>query len=300
MILPVKFLWEQLDGPQVNGIMTATYNYFKEMFDSKLDYLNTMNVDTANDSHLTFLGILANFIRPVIVVPDKDYFFLTEHAEHNSTQGFSSVEERNVGGRLVGKEGIAVEAHPLNTEHYRVLLKTYIEGEGEIGSLSLLDDICYNLSKLDQPTRDPFYTFTFMDEDIPEGRAPGDVYIDIGTLADWNNPMQIYAILNGLAKSAYYPIPQLFISIATTITVPTPTSSLPGGTYSGPQEIELTCAMSSALIYYTTDGRQPTPEDTKYIKGTKLTISKSTLLKVKAFAPNLNSSKVATYNYTII
>ena len=36
MILPVKFLWEQLDGPQVNGIMTATYNYFKEMLTQNL------------------------------------------------------------------------------------------------------------------------------------------------------------------------------------------------------------------------------------------------------------------------
>ena len=300
MILPVKFLWEQLDGPQVQGIMNATYQYYKEMFDSKLEYLNTMNVENANDSHLTFLGILANFIRPVISVPDKDYFFLTENAEHDSKQGFSSIDNRTVGGRLVSKEGATTEARPLNTEHYRLLLKAYIEGDGELGGLELLDDICYNLSILDQPKITPFYVFEFMEGDnIPEGRAPGDVYIDIGTLDDWNNPMQIYAILRGLSKSAYYPVPQLFISIDTVLTVPTPTSSLPSGTYTGTQEITLACKMTSATIYYTTDGRIPTTEDKLYVYGTTISITKTTLLRAKAFAANRNSSSVMSFNYII-
>lgn len=300
MILPVKFLWEQLDGPQVQGIMNATYQYYKEMLDSKLEYLNTMNVENANDSHLTFLGILANFIRPVISVPDKDYFFLTENAEHDSTQGFSSIDNRTVGGRLVSKEGATTEAHPLNTEHYRLLLRAYIEGDGELGGLKLLDDICYKLSILDQPKITPFYVFEFMEGDnIPEGRAPGDVYVDIGTLDDWNNPMQIYAILRGLSKSTYWPVPQLFISIDTAITVPTPTSSLPSGTYTGTQEVTLTCQMTTATIYYTTDGRVPTTEDTLYISGAILSITKTTLLRVKAFAANHNSSSVANFNYII-
>lgn len=300
MILPIKFLWEQLDGPQVQGIMNATYQYYKEMFDSKLEYLNTMGVENANDSHLTFLGILANFIRPVISVPDRDYFFLTEHAEHDSTQGFSSIGDRTIGGRLVSKEGVTTEAHPLNTEHYRLLLKAYIEGEGELGGLVLLDDICYKLSVLDQPKITPSYVFEFIGgDDIPEGRAPGDVYIDIGTLSDWNNPMQIYAILRGLAKSTYWPVPQLFISIDTAITVPTPTSSLPSGTYTGPQEVTLACTMSNASIYYTTDGRVPTNEDNLYVYGTTISITKTTSLRVKAFAANYNSSSVANFNYII-
>ena len=77
MILPVKFLWEQLDGPQITAIENALFQYFTDIFDTKLDYLSTMNVDTANDSHLTFLGILANFVRPVITVPDREFFYFT-------------------------------------------------------------------------------------------------------------------------------------------------------------------------------------------------------------------------------
>lgn len=300
MILPVKYLWEQLDGPQITAIEEATFEYFKQMLDTKLDYLNTIDVNTANDSHLTFLGILANFVRPVITVPDKDFFFLTEDVEHNSGHGFSSISAPTVGGRLVGIEGVTTEARPLNTEHYRMLLKAYINNEGELGSLKLLDDICYELSILDQPDVTPFYRFEFMEGDnIPEGRSHGDVYIDIGGLNDWKNPMQVYAILRGLAKSAYWPVPQLFISVDTVITVPSPTSNQPSGTYQGPLDVELSCSMSSAVIHYTLDGGTPTSDSPIYVPGHPITISKSTTLRARAFTPNYNNSNIVEFNYII-
>lgn len=300
MILPVKFLWEQLDGPQVRALAQAQFEYFKQMFDDKLDYLSNMSVDTANDSHLTFLGILANFTRPVITVPDKDFFYLTEHFEHNNDHGFSSIDNRTRGGRLVGLEGATTEARPLNTEHYRLLLKSYIEGDGELGGLVLLDEICYRLSKLDQPEAVPFYTFEFMEgDDIPAGRAPGDVYIDIGTLDNWNNPMQVYAILRGLGNSTYWPVPQLFISIDTTITVPNPTANLPSGTYTGSQSIELHCDMQGATIYYTTDGGTPSTETKIYNPLNPIIVSESTLIRARAIAAGYNSSSIVEFNYTI-
>lgn len=301
MILPVRFFWEQLDGPQVNALMDAIYEYFKSMFDDKLDYLNTLNIESANDSHLTFLGMLANFTRPIITVPDKDFFFLTEDVETGSDHGFASLDNRLVGGRLTGIEGATTEARALNTEHYRALLRAFIQGDGEIGSLQLLDDICYELTKLDLPNTTPFYRFEFMEgDDIPEGRAPGDVYVDIGTLDDWSNPMHIYAVLRGLAKSSYWPVPQLFISIDTQVTVPAPVSSLPSGSYQGPQNIELSCDMKKAIIYYTLDNSTPTTESSVYIPYEAITISRDTTLKVRAIAPNYNNSPVVTYSYVII
>lgn len=300
MILPIKFLWEQLDGPQVTAIADAIFEYWKSMFDDKLDYINQLSVNSANDSHLTFLGILANFVRPVITVPDKDFFYLTANPEHGSVHGFSSIDDRTRGGRLTGITGATVEPRPLNTEHYRTLLKAYIEGEGELGSLMLLDDICYRLALLDQPLNPPSYTFSFMEEDIPEGRAPGDIYIDIGGLDDWNNPMQIYAVLRGLAKSAYWPVPQIFISIDAAITVPEPTSSLPSGTYEGSQEIHLSCSMVSAGIYYTLDGSTPTIEATIYNENEPIIVSRSTIVRARAIAPGYNSSGIVEFNYQII
>lgn len=300
MILPVKFLWEQLDGPQITAIENALFQYFKDIFDTKLDYLSTMNVDTANDSHLTFLGILANFVRPIITVPDREFFYFTDGVEHNSAHGFAEINDRSVGGRLVGIEGATSEARPINTEHYRILLKAYIEGDGELGSLTLLDDICYALSVQDQPTLAPSYRFEFMEGDnIPIGRAPGDIYIDIGTMKDWNNPLQIYAILRGLGNSTYWPVPQLFISIDATITVPTVTANLPGGTYTGPQSIELYCSKREAVIHYTIDGSTPSLDTEIYIPGNPIEISSSTLIRARAYAPGYANSKITEFNYII-
>lgn len=300
MILPVKFLWEQLDGPQITAIENALFQYFKDIFDTKLDYLSTMNVDTANDSHLTFLGILANFVRPVITVPDREFFYFTNEAEHGSAHGFAEINDRAIGGRFVGPEGVTSEARPINTEHYRILLKSYIEGDGELGSLTLLDDICYALSVQDQPTLAPSYRFEFMEGDnIPTGRAPGDMYIDIGTMEDWNNPLQIYAILRGLGDSTYWPVPQLFISIDATITVPTVTANLPGGTYTGPQSIELYCSKQGAVIHYTTDGSTPSLDTEIYIPGNPIKISSSTLIRARAYAPGYANSKITEFNYII-
>lgn len=301
MILPIKFMWEQLDGPQITAISEAIFEYWKRMFDDKLDYINTLNVNTADDAHLTFLGILANFVRPVITVPDKDFFYFTDTPEHDSVHGLAPVNDRAQGGRLTGIAGATTEPRPINTEHYRILLRSYIEGEGELGGLVLLDDICYQLSKLDDRDGDPFYTFTFMDEDnIQEGRALGDVYIDIGGLDDWNNPMQIYAILRGLAKSVYWPAPQLYISIDAAVNVPTPTASLASGTYAGEQEVELFCDMQGAAIYYTVDGSTPTSETIRYMDGEPIIINKDTVLRARAIAAGYNNSSVAEYNYKII
>ena len=53
MIIPVEFLWAQLDGPQISAIMEALVDYLKDMFDNKkfsiLDYINNMSVATANE-----------------------------------------------------------------------------------------------------------------------------------------------------------------------------------------------------------------------------------------------------------
>lgn len=300
MILPVKYLWEQLDGPQIRAISNALFEYMRQQFDAKLDYLNTLNIDVANDSHLTLLGILANFVRPVIIVPDKEFFFLTEYVDSGSERGFASLDNRARGGRLVEVTGATTEARALNTEYYRELLRAFIQGEGEIGSLVLLDDICYSLAKLDQPLQPPSYVFSFMEGDnIPQGRAPGDIYIDIGSLDDWVNPMQIYAVLRGLAQSSYAPTPQLFISIDAVITVPTPTSSLPSGAYGGEQTVYLSCALSSANIYYTTDGTEPSSGARVYNPAHPLSITKSTMLRVKAIAAGYNSSPVVDFNYII-
>ena len=44
MILPIRYLWQQLNGPQTTGICKAIEEYWKTIFDNKLDYFNNLSI----------------------------------------------------------------------------------------------------------------------------------------------------------------------------------------------------------------------------------------------------------------
>lgn len=300
MILPVRYMWEQLNGPQVSALSDALFSYWKSIFDDKLNYINTISVETASDAHLTLLGLLAGLVRPTIEEISSDSFYFTEHAEQNFYHGFSETEDRAVGGKfskLSGKTNMHNAS--LNEEYYRALLRAWVNGEGDVGSLMLLDDMCAELTKLDLGDIEPFYKFSFMEgDDIPEDRAPGDVYIDMKQAADWASPLQVYSVIQGIGDSAYAPQPRLFISIGLSGRVSTPHLSLPTGTYTGPQTCEVTVSIpSDATIHYTLDGTSPTEESPVYTE--PLTISESCILSVIAMAPNFGNSNEVRHSYII-
>ena len=301
MILPIRYLWQQLNGPQITGICKAIEEYWKTIFDGKLDYINNISVDTANDSHLTLLGLLSGLVRPTISEPDKDFFYFTEFAENPVAHGFSDLENPTLGGGRFSKLSAGDNRHnvSLNTEHYRALLRAWNNGEGEIGSLMLLDDICAELTKLDLGDIEPFYRFYFMaGDDIPDDRAPGDVYLDMGSMENWVNPLHIYAVLNGVANSVYAPQPRIFISIGASGRVTTPVITPPGGVYDSAQEISISVSHpDNAQIYYTTDGSEPTEESTLYEE--PFTISETCIVKAIAIASGYGNSIINTQAYTI-
>jgi len=83
-----------------------------------------------------------------------------------------------------------------------------------------------------------------------------------------------------------------------TVTVPMPTVATPQVSpptdqlnLNGPEPVTITCATSGALIYYTTDGSDPTQSSTLY-PNSGLTLSVNTILKVRAFASGFNPSPV--------
>lgn len=300
MILPIRYMWEQLDGPQVTALSDALFEYWKSVFDEKLDYFNNISVETANNVHLTLLGLLSGLIRPVISEPDREYFYFTEVLEYPSSHGFGDVADQTIGGRLTKLDtGETIHNVSLDEEHYRALLRAWVSGEGEIGSLELLDDICAELTKLDLgPETDPFYRFVFMESDIPVDRAPGDLYIDMRSIDNWRNPTHIYAVLQGLANTAYAPQPRLFVSIGASGAVSQPYFSLPAGTYTGEQTCTITVSMpSDATIYYTLDGTDPTRDSTEYTG--PITITESCTLKAFAVADNFGDSTMARATYII-
>ena len=68
------------------------------------------------------------------------------------------------------------------------------------------------------------------------------------------------------------------------------------GTYSKSFEVNLTASTEAAVIYYTTDGSEPTKDSTEYTS--PITIDRSMCLKALAIADN-KESEVVSFNYVI-
>ena len=80
------------------------------------------------------------------------------------------------------------------------------------------------------------------------------------------------------------------------VTIATPTFSVPGGTYSGPQSVEIICRTNGATIRYTTDGTEPTRESTEYTEP----IAVENTMTIKAFAyTDEEESRIVEATYKI-
>ncbi len=77
----------------------------------------------------------------------------------------------------------------------------------------------------------------------------------------------------------------------------TPLFSLAAGTYSSPQTVSITDAISGAAIYYTTNGSAPTTSSTLYTAPIAVTATET--INAIAVAPGYTNSSVASAAYTI-
>jgi RHS repeat-associated protein len=82
-------------------------------------------------------------------------------------------------------------------------------------------------------------------------------------------------------------------------TVATPLFSLPGGAYSTPTNVTITCATEGAAIFYTTNGATPTTSDFFIFSGGSLHLNRTITLKAKAFRSGYEDSAVESATYTI-
>ncbi len=78
---------------------------------------------------------------------------------------------------------------------------------------------------------------------------------------------------------------------------PTPTSSVPSGTYNADKLVSLNCDVKDATLYYTLDGSEPTVNSTEY-KGA-FDVTETTTIKVFAVRAGMKDSDVATYTIKI-
>lgn len=80
--------------------------------------------------------------------------------------------------------------------------------------------------------------------------------------------------------------------------VATPTFEPQGGTYSSIQSVRITCSTSGAIIYFTTDGSNPTTSSAKYDDSTGVFMLGGTL-KAMAVKEGYENSDIAEATYTI-
>ena len=114
----------------------------------------------------------------------------------------------------------------------------------------------------------------------------------------WNNPLHIYAVLQGIADSAYAPIPRIFISIGASGQVSTPVFSPAAGLYQSSVEVSISVSNpTNAVIHYTTDGS--TPDENSPVYSGPFTVTQSTLVKAIGIASYYGNSAVAQALYTI-
>jgi hypothetical protein len=80
-------------------------------------------------------------------------------------------------------------------------------------------------------------------------------------------------------------------------TTAAPVISPAGGTFAGSVTVTMTSSTSGASIRYTTDGSDPTSASTLY--GAPFTLSSTTTVKAKAFAPGQADSSIATAQFAV-
>ncbi len=106
-------------------------------------------------------------------------------------------------------------------------------------------------------------------------------------LTDANNPA---------SALIYFSVPSP--GAANAPSVATPTFSVNGKTFNGSMQVSLSTATSGAEIRYTTDRTVPTATSPLYTG--PITLTQSTMLRVKSFAPGLVASPVVGQTYTAV
>ena len=214
MITPVKYFWEQFNGPQITCIVRAVFEWIKASFDRTLDYFNGWSTATVNDKHLTTIGVLMGIGRPVLrrIASVQFFFTSTSHGEggHGSVHGFSEVGGE-IGGRFGEVEEHAGENEVLQADYFRALLLAIQKSEGVAGSLTLLDDIAYAMNTVNNSPIFTHYDFTYYDSIT--GRN-GDVQLYMGNVSDWERGTYVLAALDAVINTLYKPEPTVFAEMS--------------------------------------------------------------------------------------
>lgn len=212
MILPIRFLWKQLNGSQITAICKAIYGWLKDMFEDIFTYWNNFSIDTAKDSHLTLIGLMSGFIRPYITIAAEGYQYFTDGPYSMQSYGVSDLNgDTTYGGKFTDlSEQLYKDRYYLQTEYYRKVLKACLSVGGELNSLIALD---YTLAAIWECYRNDGYGYAFDFVQQPyNNRTYGDIEIQLGSATAWgDNLNKAVGVIYNLRDTVYYPQPRLII-----------------------------------------------------------------------------------------
>ena len=97
----------------------------------------------------------------------------------------------------------------MSDDFYRIVLQSYADSYGEIGSLALIDDLCFALKNY-VGNENAGYDINILLEPATN-RDIGDVFIDLGSQNNWNNWDSVVAALRALVDTSYAPLPRVWV-----------------------------------------------------------------------------------------
>lgn len=219
MILPVSFLWKQLNGPQITGIMKAIFQFIKNKLDAHLDYYNTISIDTANEKHLELIGTLMGISRPIFTLADEKFFYFTttpgeERPLDPYDHGFGT-KGKTIGGKFsdAANSYEYMKMYKVSLPVYRELLKAVANSRGEAGSLVFLDDVTYTMTQKmkSDPSSPASYRISISNN--AEELLAGQITVDIGPSSQYSQDAQLYKSLDTLYRTLLGPDPRIVLNM---------------------------------------------------------------------------------------
>lgn len=216
MIYPLRFLWKQLNGPQVTAFVTGIYNYIKDQFDKTLEYYHNISVTSATAEHLETMGALAGFARPLVTLIDEGEYVFTFGEEEDFEQGFGDVNNSSVGGHFTEVVSDKGQIDKVSLVYYQALMQAYFNSKAHIGSLELWDQLAHAIREVGvNKTNIGTFKYLFVTPDSATvGMINGDIRCQIVMNPNFSQrPEYVYAILESLANTAWAPQPRVFPEI---------------------------------------------------------------------------------------